>query len=75
MTSTNNKELVTPATKMNNRSIVEKQQKPQTHDEFLEPPVPSLCTSEMLGPLFYIQYSWLSSAVSRKMDTLKVATT
>ena len=75
MTSTNNKELVTPSTKMNNRSIVEKQQKPQTHDEFLEPPVLSICTSEMCGPLFSIQYSWLSSTISRKMDTLKVTTT
>ena len=55
---------------MNNRSIVEKQQKLQTHDKFLEPPVPSVCTSEMLGPLFSIQHSWLSSTVSRKMDTM-----
>ena len=73
MTSTNNKQLVTPSAKMNNRSIVEKQEKPRTHDEFLEPRVPSVCTSEMYGPLFSIQYLWLSSTSSRKMDTLKVA--
>ena len=71
MTSTNNKQLITPSAKMNNNSLL----KPQTHDEFLEHPVPSVCTSEMYGPLFFIQYSWLSSKISRKMDKLKVATT
>ena len=75
MTSTNNKQFVTASTKMNNRSIVEKQQKTHTHDEFLEPPVYSVCTSEMYGPLFSIQHSCLSSTICRKMDTLKVTTT
>ena len=41
----------------------------------LEPPVYSVCTSEMYGPLFSIQHSCLSSTISRKMDTLKVTTT
>ena len=75
MTSTNNKQLVTPFAKMNNRSIVEKQQKRQTHDEFLEPPVYSVCTSEMYGPIFSIQHSCLCSTISREMDRLKVTTT
>ena len=70
MTSTNNKQLITPSAKMNNNSLL----KPQTHDEFLEHPVPSVCTSEMYGPLFSIQYSRLSSAINRNMDTLIVTT-
>ena len=73
MTSTNNKQFVTPSAKMNTRSIAEKQ-KLQTHDKFLEPPVPSVCTLEMLDPLISIQHLWLSSTVSRKIDTLKVTT-
>ena len=75
MTSTNNKQLVTPFAKMNNRSIVEKQQKSQTHDEFLEPPVYSVSTSEIYGPLFSIQRLCLCKTISRKMDLLKVTTT
>ena len=35
MISTNHSQFVTPSAKMNNRSIVQEQQKPQTPGEFL----------------------------------------